>query len=212
LIKYVKRIFKKVIGSRKVMMMLLMLTLLLNFFLISSLIIALNVSLPQKAKIFTSIEALPTAQVGIVFGAGVTSIDQPRQMLIDRLSAGVALYKTGKVQKLLMTGGEVEVITMHHFAENAGVSTSAIIDDAGGLRTYDSCYRAAYTFNINSAIAVTQEYHLPRAIFLCSAFGINTVGYKAGGNDYPNQIWNKTREFSAQVWAWFDINFFKPQA
>jgi vancomycin permeability regulator SanA len=207
-----KGILRKVLRSRKAMLVLLLLILLLNFFLISSIVIALNVSLPQKAKIFTNIEVLPTAPVGIVFGAGVTRIDQPRQMLIDRLNAGVALYKAGKVQKLIMTGGEVEVVTMQDFAENAGVPASAIIADNGGLRTYDSCYRAANTFNISRAIAVTQEYHLPRAIFLCSAFGINTVGFKAGGNNYPDIVSNKTREFSAQVWAWFDINFFKPQA
>lgn len=164
----------------------------------------------DASKIYTSLQAVPTKPVAIVFGAGVTINDTPGLMLASRLDAGISLYKNGKVQSLIMTGGDVEVTIMRRYAENRGVPANAIKIDSEGLRTYDSCYRASHDFNITDAVLVTQQYHLPRALYLCNSLGIQAVGFKAADSVGQND-WNNFREFFAQLDSWYDINISQPK-
>jgi vancomycin permeability regulator SanA len=165
----------------------------------------------EEAKIYTSTETVPAEPVALVLGAGVTVENTPGWMLADRLDAGIKLYKTGKVQSILMSGGEAEVTIMRQYALQHGIPSTAIITDKAGLRTYDSCYRAARDLKISSAIVVTQEYHLPRSLYLCNSLGINAVGLKAGGDNYGEDGWNHFREFFAQIEAWSDVNVSQPK-
>ncbi len=93
---------------------------------------------------------------------------------------------------------------------NRGVPAGSILLDASGLRTYDSCYRAARDYGINQAILVTQNYHLPRALYLCNSLGVDAIGFKAGVERYQNQDWYNSREFFASFVSWLDINFIRP--
>lgn len=164
----------------------------------------------EEAKIYTSAQTVPDAPTAVIFGAGVNKDSTPSWMLADRLDGGIKLYQMGKVESLLMTGGEVEVIIMRRYAEQHGVPASAIEVDSAGLRTYDSCYRAARDLKITDAILVTQEYHLPRTLYLCNSLGVNAVGFKVGGDSYGQDGWNHFREFFAQVDSWVDVNISQP--
>lgn len=189
----------------KLILFLLLITLVLLPFVIVQQIVDASTS-----EIYTSIQTIPDKPVAIVFGAGVTIEDTPGLMLANRLDAGISLYKNNKVQSLLMTGGDVEVTIMRRYAESRGVPTSAIEIDSGGLRTYDSCYRAYHDFDIKNAVVVTQQYHLPRALYLCNSLGVAAVGFKA--SDSPGQNdWNNFREFFAQLDSWYDVNVSQPK-
>jgi vancomycin permeability regulator SanA len=78
------------------------------------------------------------------------------------------------------------------------------------LRTYDSCWRAAKSYGISSAILVTQAYHLPRALYLCNSLGVDSVGLKAGRERYPGQDYYNGREFLAILGSWVDVNISRP--
>lgn len=175
------------------------------------LLVVHQITTTEQNKIYTSVDTIPARPVAMILGAGVTQDSTPGLMLTDRLEAGVKLYKVGKVQTLLMTGGEVEVTIMRRYAQQHGVPSSAIITDNSGLRTYDSCYRAGHDLNISDAIVVTQEYHLPRTLYLCNSLGVNAVGLKAGGDNYGQDSWNHFREFFAQIEAWTDVNVSQPR-
>lgn len=167
----------------------------------------------QNSLIYNEVSGIPSRPVALVFGAGLNRDGTPSWMLADRIDAGIALYKSGKVQKLMMTGDGIdnnEVNAMSLYAQQRGVPASAIIKDSGGLRTYDSCWRALNSFQIHSAILVTQGYHLPRALYLCKSLGIDSIGLKAGLERYPGQDFYNGREFFAILGSWFDINIFKP--
>lgn len=146
-----------------------------------------------------SASLVPKERVAIVFGARVNG-DEPTPYLRYRIQAAVTLYKAGRVQKLLMTGDNSlknydEPAAMRQTAINMGVKASDITVDDAGFSTFDSCYRAKHVFMVNSAVLVSQNYHLPRAIMACRGVGITSIGYGAYA-DHPGLI----AQYTAREW------------
>ena len=160
---------------------------------------------------------VPARQVAIVFGAEVKKDGTPSIVLRDRVETAVALYKHGKVEKLLMSGDNRfvdynEPEAMRQYALTLGIPDTDIVLDYAGRRTYDTCYRAKEIFGVNSAVLVTQAFHLPRALFLCNAFGINAIGVESEHYYYLKRLrlyWN-LRELLASVQAVVDVYLLKP--
>lgn len=130
---------------------------------------------------FTQVSKVPSQPVAIVFGAGVSPEGVPSPMLADRVDAAIKLYKQGHVQKLLMTGDNGredynEVGVMQQYAVERGVPIEDITLDHAGFSTYESCYRAKEIFGVEQAVLVTQNFHLPRAVYTCKQLGIESVG------------------------------------
>ena len=153
-----------------------------------------------------------TPKVAIVFGARVYSRERLSAMLRDRVDTAIDLYLAGKVDKLLLSGGQNgleydEPGAMMAHALARGVPAEAMQPDYGGRRTYDTCYRAAHIFQVEQAVLVTQEFHLPRALLLCDNLGIDVVGVKADRRIYaPRSIaWSETRELPALLAALADL-------
>lgn len=168
------------------------------------------------ARIFT-VDSVPPERVAIVFGAGLQRDGSPTAILRDRVQTAVQLYKSGKVEKLLLSGDNRTVAynepeSMRQYAHSLGVPDEALVLDYAGRRTYDTCYRAKAIFGVESAILVTQDFHLPRALFLCDYLGIQAVGVKADNLYYLKRlrfVWN-VRELLATFGAFTDVYFFKP--
>ena len=141
----------------------------------------------------------------------------PTPVLRDRVETAANLYFDGKVEKLLMSGdnrfvdyNEPEAMRQH--ALSLGVPDEDIVLDYAGRRTYDTCYRARDIFRVDSAILVTQGFHLPRALFLCNMLGVEGVGVPADIQYYrkiSRAIWN-FREVLATLDAINDIFYKKP--
>lgn len=151
-------------------------------------------------------------RVAIVFGARVYGNGRLSGMLRDRVDTAIELYKSGKVSKLLVSGDNQfedydEPTAMMEYAIAQGVSPNDIQPDFGGRRTYDTCYRAKSIFQVDSAILVTQQFHLPRALFLCEQLGMDAVGVAADRRVYdPRSVaFSETREVPATVAALLDV-------
>ena len=164
-----------------------------------------------------TLDSVPVERVAVVFGAGLDREGQATSILRDRVETAAQLYFSGKVQKLLMSGDNRTVDhnepeAMRQYALSLGVPDSAITLDYAGRSTYDTCYRAHAIFGLNSAILVTQQFHLPRALFLCNVLGIRASGVAADNYQYPlrwTAIWN-IREQLATVGAFLDLYIIKP--
>lgn len=164
-----------------------------------------------------TIDTSKTARVAIVFGAGLQRDGTPSPVLQDRVDAAVQLYKSGKVEKLLMSGDNRfvdynEPGAMQAFAIKLGVPQEDIVLDYAGRRTYDTCYRALHIFGVKEAILVTQRYHLPRALFTCNGIGLKANGVSADlryYRKYSRIIWN-TRELPATTVAFWQVWFSHP--
>ncbi len=154
---------------------------------LSSLSIALSLALQTHIKTvtqpdrYTEPSHVPTKTVAIVFGAGVYPDGTLSPMLADRVQGAVTLYQQKRVQKLLMTGDNStvaydEVSAMKRYAMKLGVPAHDVTLDYAGFSTYESCYRARAIFGVTQAVLVTQQYHLPRAVYTCRQLGIDAVG------------------------------------
>jgi len=159
-----------------------------------------------------SVSDVPVKRIAIVFGAEVRKDGTPSAVLRDRVQTAVELYKDGKVEKLLMSGDNRfvdynEPEAMRQYAVGLGVPNEAIVLDYAGRRTYDTCYRAKEIFQVDSAILVTQGFHLPRSLFLCNSFGVESVGVEADNYYYLKRlrlVWY-VRETLATTQAIWDV-------
>lgn len=157
-----------------------------------------------------SISEAPTEQVAIVYGAAVYGNGRLSSVLRDRMETAIALYQNGQVQKILVSGDNREADynepgAMMEYAIQRGVPPEAVQPDYAGLRTYDTCYRAKYIFQIESAVLITQDFHLPRALFTCNALGIEAIGVTADRQRYRAAEWYETRETAATLVALWDV-------
>lgn len=164
---------------------------------------------PQYYSSENSVDAI------IVLGAAMYK-SGPSLMLRDRLDAAVSLYKAGISKRILVSGDHGntnynEVQGMHDYLLDAGVIDEHIFMDHAGFNTYSSMYRAKEVFLIESAIISTQEFHLPRAVYLANSLGIDASGVICDQQDYFFVIRNKAREFLARVKDWYQAEIFKPE-
>lgn len=157
-------------------------------------------------------EELSSGRVAIVFGARVYPDGRLSAMLRDRVETAVQLYHAGKVQKLLVSGDNRfadydEPGRMMAYAIERGVPAADIQPDYAGRRTYDTCYRARAIFQLERAVLVTQEFHLPRALFTCRSLGLNAVGVPADLQPYHRRsvAWSTAREIPASLVALLDV-------
>lgn len=140
----------------------------------------------------------------LILGCGVREDGTPSLMLRDRLETGIALYEAGAAEKFLMSGDHGrkeydEVNTMKYFAMERGIPSEDIFMDHAGFSTYDSMYRARDVFCVEKVIIVTQEYHLPRALYVAEKLGLEAYGVAALDVNYHGQAYREFREMLARA-------------
>lgn len=153
---------------------------------------------------------VPAERIAIVYGAAVYGNGRLSAVVRDRMETAIVLYENGQVQKLLLSGDNREADynepgAMMAYALQRGIPQEDIQPDYAGLRTYDTCYRARHIFQVESAVLITQDFHLPRALFTCSALGIEVVGVSADRQPYRAARWYETRETAATLVALWDV-------
>ena len=191
--------------------------LLLTLILIAGVLPRLITRLSTQSWLFDP-EDIPSGQVAIVFGAGLWRDGTPSPVLRDRIATAADLYFNDKVEKLLMSGsvtssGYNEPGSMRDYALRLGIPDEDIVLDYAGRRTYDTCYRARHIFDIDSAILVTQAFHLPRALYTCDQMGISVTGVAADLRQYrraAQSFWN-FRETIATFVALWEVHVTRPE-
>ena len=121
----------------------------------------------------------------IVLGAAAWN-QEPSPALKYRLEKAYALWKTGVADKIIVTGDhqpgdydEVDVMYDYLAYDAHRVPEDKIERDYKGCSTYESMYRLSHYFGIESAIVVTQEYHLYRALYTGKYYGLKLCGTAA---------------------------------
>lgn len=153
-------------------------------FLFSSILLLLLFFAPQvyficrfNQRIYLKSADLPKREYGVVFGAAVRDDLTLSDAARERVEAAVILYREGTIQKIFVSGDnrhnrEAEMIA--EYAQNKGVPAERIVIDRLGIDTQDTCRHFAATGA--DGVLLTQEYHLPRTLYLCRGEQIEPVG------------------------------------
>ncbi|SCP98301.1 SanA/YdcF family protein [Anaerobium acetethylicum] len=171
------------------------------------------VKLSVKDRIISEETAAETgADCILVLGAGVRDDGTPSLMLEERLNEGVALWKAGASDRLLMSGDHGradydEVNVMKKYAIDKGIPSGNIFMDHAGFSTYESMYRARDIFKAEKIIVVTQQYHLYRALYIAESLGIDAFGVAFDTKSYKGETYREAREILARVKDFFYVMF-----
>ena len=148
----------------------------------------------------------------LVLGAQVNSYNsQPSGILSERLEKALQVWRIGKINKILVSGGNREPQVMINFLAKNGIPQENLFADWGGLRTIDSCWRAKNIFKITKLAIITQEFHLPRATFLCQSTGMQVLPIASSNSYLQTQFYGLFREIFACWDSSIDLlNQYKP--
>ncbi|MBI5421692.1 YdcF family protein [Candidatus Peregrinibacteria bacterium] len=152
--------------------------------------------------LYASASSTPNRQTALVLGAAAYP-SRLSDILQDRMDTAIELFKAGKTKTLLLSGAPNEVDKMAEYALAQGLQTEDLEQDPKGLNTLASVQNAAK--NHKALIIVTQNFHLPRAIFMARRLGIDAVGTSADRHEYIKIFDFKKRELLASTKAILDL-------
>src|SRR5436189_1633571 len=137
-------------------------------------------------------------------------------MLADRVQQAIALWDAGKVNRILVSGDHHtwaydEPDTMRKALVAAGVPGRVIFEDHAGFDTWATMVRARQIFGVRDAVVVTQGFHMPRALYLADAAGIDATGLTADLHRWGYQgRKSSVREVLSRVKAVADVTLDTP--
>ncbi|EKD27056.1 MAG: hypothetical protein ACD_79C00902G0001 [uncultured bacterium] len=195
--------------QKKINILHLILILVITFFAV---LILINIYVNSYSYKFikSDIADLPRSNTVLVLGARVLPKNVMSNILLDRMSSAVELYKQKKVSKFLLSGDHGdkyydEVNTMKTFLIKQGILGDDIFLDHAGFNTYDSIVRAKKIFQVNDLIIVTQKFHLNRSVYIARKIGLNAHGFIADRRTYFHRKYYAFREFFAKIKAFINV-------
>ena len=166
-----------------------------------------NVWMVQRsAARVTSVAAeVPVRPIALVLGTSMTlASGQINVHWRGRMDAAAALYKAGRVERLLVSGDNRrrdynEPRDMRDGLIERGVPKDAITLDYAGLRTLDSVIRAKEIFGVTECVIVTDDFHLPRALWLADRRGMTVSGFHGPVLSWGLSGKTRVREWLARI-------------
>jgi SanA protein len=176
--------------------------------IVVAILVAVPISMREAARthVYTSVADAHRSDAVLVLGASIVQ-GKPSPVLERRAARAVELYRAGKAGSILVTGdnGEEavdEVTPVRKYLLAAGVPAEDIFLDHAGFDTYSSMYRARHIYGARSVIIVTQDFHMPRALFIARRLGLEAEGFIAEGEGTQKDY---VREVPASVKALIDV-------
>lgn len=169
-----------------------------------------------SGKTYDTVDNIPHREVGLLLGTSPrTPQDAPNFYYINRITATANLYKAGKIDKIIASGGDYssrpgggynELVAMRDSLMEHGIPDSVIILDYDGTRTLNSIVKVKEVYDEDCITIISQKYHNERAIYLATQQGIDAIGYNAKPSHIvTKRIKNEGREFLARVKLFIDM-------
>jgi SanA protein len=177
------------------------------------LVLATNayIVLSTRGEATSDVSKLPDAQAAIVPGAQVKPDGTMSSMLADRVERAIELWDAGKVDRILVSGDHAswrydEPDIMREALQRAGIPGRVIFTDHAGFNTRATMVRAKRIFEVQSAIVITQGFHMSRSLYLAKSAGIDQVhGLTSDLQGYGQQgLKSDIREVFARTKAFGD--------
>lgn len=163
-------------------------------------------------KMYDDVSAIPYNRVGVLLGTNPKGRrGNPNPFYINRIEACAALYKAGKIERILVSGDNSratydEPTCIKEDLVMAGIPDSVIFLDYAGFRTYDSMVRAKEVFGLTSFTIISQPFHNERALYIATRKGLDVVAFNALDVQLRRwQIRMTVREWLARTKAVLDV-------
>ncbi len=167
-------------------------------------------------KTYDNVDSIPHRKVGMILGTSpISTWNGRRNYYFDhRIKAGAELYKAGKVDWLVVSGGDYrntengydEPVAMRDSLMQQGVDSTRIILDYDGTRTLNSIAKMRDVYCLDSIIIISQKYHNERALYQAKHLGIEAIGFNAKTPGKRTSWWrNRGREVLARVKLFIDV-------
>lgn len=174
-----------------------------------------NFTIKDQTESFVTsdLSKLPIEKTGLLLGTSkILSNGAPNAYFVNRINAAAELYKSGKVQNIIVSGDNSqkdynEPEEMKNELIKAGVPAEKIFEDFAGFRTLDSVFRAKEIFGQNSYIIISQRFHNERAVYLARKNGIEAFGYNAEDVNKYAGLKTNAREKLARAKVFWDFIF-----
>lgn len=167
-------------------------------------------------RLYDDVRCIPHRKVGLILGTSpVSTWNGRRNYYFDhRIKAGAELYKAGKVDWLVVSGGDYrntengydEPVAMRDSLMKQGVDSLHIILDYDGTRTLNSIAKMHDVYCQDSIVIISQKYHNERALYQAKHLGIDAIGFNAVTPGRRTSWWrNRGREVLARVKLFIDM-------
>lgn len=175
-----------------------------------------SVAYNAEGRIFDNVDSIPHREVGLILGTSpVSTWNGHRNYYFDhRIKAGAELYKAGKVDWLVVSGGDYrntekgydEPVAMRDSLMKQGVDSTRIILDYDGTRTLNSIAKMRDVYGQDSITIISQKYHNERALYQAKHLGIDAIAFNAKTPGRRTSWWrNRGREVLARVKLFMDV-------
>lgn len=170
-------------------------------------------------RIKSELEELPRQATGLVLGTSPRSARKggANPFFEMRMDAAAALYHAGVVKRLLLSGDNRradynEPAAMREAMRQRGLPDNALALDYAGFRTLDSVVRARKVFQLEEGVVIiTDDFHLPRALFLADQTGLKAVGFAGRPVPWSRSARTRIREWFSRARAILDIYLWNTQ-
>lgn len=168
------------------------------------------IHLASRGKIFRETKNVQVAYTGILLGSLVFSDTHVSNTVKLRSDKAIDLYTNKKITRILVSGDHGqkdydEVNAIKNYLIDHGVPESDVFLDHAGFDTYDSMVRAKKVFMVDDAIIISQDFHLPRAVYIANAVGLDAQGAIAPDSPNLSSKYMKNREILARVKAFLEV-------
>ena len=189
----------------------IIITLAILFSLLLFFIFVINIYINKIGSNICNVDNV-SKQAALVLGARVWANGEMSDIFKDRVKVALDLYNNGKVEKILVSGDHGqkdydEVNAAKEYLLKNNVKPEDIFLDHAGFDTYDSLYRSKQIFKAESLVVVTQNFHLPRALYIANKLEIESCGVSADLHKYRGESARNRRESLANIKAWLNIIF-----
>ncbi len=172
-----------------------------------------NYSMKRNTEdfLFSNVAEIPETKTALLLGTSKTlGNGQPNAYFYNRILAAAELYRSGKIQYLIVSGDNSrkdynEPEDMQKALMERGVPEDRIFLDFAGFRTLDSVVRAKEIFGQHKIIIVSQQFHNERAVFLAQQNGMEAYGFNAEDVNQYAGFKTNVREYLAKTKAYLDL-------
>lgn len=148
--------------------------------LILSILVLLVGLLASRIYSFRNAGSDASADAAVVLGAAVWTA-QVSPVFRERINHGIDLYRNGRVQKIIFTGGQgnpgepTESSAARQYALQRGIPASDILIEEKSHTTYENILYAkqlADTHGIKKVLIVSDPLHMKRAVAMATDVGL----------------------------------------